>query len=160
MFFPDPVAAFTNLYKWLGAGGRFAFAAWGPSEDNHWMTSLQDVAGKFITVAPNDLNAPGAFRYADTSKLLTMLGGIGFGEFEVQDWRGTLPIGGGLPAAEAAVFALDSFSSFREELEAVGKDTLAAARRLLTEHYSNHLQHGVVQMNAYVRFFTGIRPVI
>jgi hypothetical protein len=32
------------------------------------------------------------------------------------DWRGLLPIGGGLPAAEAANFALASFSSFGELL--------------------------------------------
>jgi SAM-dependent methyltransferase len=160
MFFPDPPVAFANLYEWLGAGGRFAFAAWGPLEENPWMTSLKDVAAQFVAVAPHDPEAPGAFQYADTSKLLTMLGNVGFAELEVQDWRGTLPIGGGLRAPEAAVFALDSFSSFREDLAAAGEHTLAATRRLLTDIYASHEQNGAVHMKAYVRIFTGMRPVV
>src|SRR4051812_39501567 len=30
MFFDDPLAAFSNLARWLAPGGRPAFAAWGP----------------------------------------------------------------------------------------------------------------------------------
>jgi SAM-dependent methyltransferase len=46
----------------------------------------------------------------------TLLNRAGYGEFDVGDWRGVLPIGGGLPAAQAANFALASFSSFAELL--------------------------------------------
>ena len=48
MFFDDPPAAFANLARWLAPGGRFAFAAWGPTADNPWMTSVRDAAAEVV----------------------------------------------------------------------------------------------------------------
>jgi len=53
MFFDDPLAAFANLLRWLAPGGRFAFAAWGRSADNPWITSVRQVVAEII-----DLPAP------------------------------------------------------------------------------------------------------
>jgi hypothetical protein len=64
-----------------------------------------------------------------------------FAQLAVRDWRGALPIGGGLPPAEAAHFALSSFSSFSELLAKAGDDALDEARRSLTACFSRH-QHG------------------
>jgi SAM-dependent methyltransferase len=155
MFFDDAPAAFANLVRWLAAGGRFAFAAWGRPADNPWMATIRQVVAEIIDLPPPDPEAPGPFRYAEAGKLLTLLDQAGFAELEVRDWRGMLPIGGGLPAAEAANFALASFSSFRELLAKAGGEALSDARQSLTARLSRHEQDGVVRIDACVHIFTG-----
>ena len=102
MFFDDSLAAFGNLIRWLAPGGRFAFAVWGRLDQNPWMTSIRQVVAEIIDLPTPDPEAPGPFRYGEADKLLTLLDRAGFGNPDVSDWRGVLPIGGGLPAAEAA----------------------------------------------------------
>jgi SAM-dependent methyltransferase len=157
MFFDDPPAAFANLAGWLVPGGRFAFAVWGCLPENPWMTSVREVVAAVIDLPPPDLEAPGPFRYAQADKLLTILDGAGFGELGVDDWHGELPIGGGLPAAEAANFALASFSSFGELLAEAGDEARKNARQSLTERFSRHEKEGSVRMDASVHILTGVR---
>jgi len=157
MFFDDPPAAFANLVRWLARGGRFAFAVWGRPADNPWQTSVRDVTAEVVDVPPTDPDAPGAFRYAEADKLLTLLESSGFGELDARDWRGALPIGGGMPAAEAARFAIASFASFGELLAQAGGAALDHARQSLTARFSRHEQDGVVQMDARVHVITGTR---
>jgi SAM-dependent methyltransferase len=158
MFFDEPPAAFANLVRWLEPGGRFAFAVWGRPSDNPWMTSVRDVVARIVEVPRSDPEAPGPFRYADSDKLLGLLDRAGFAGVGVSDWRGALPIGGGLPPAEAARFALASFSSFGELLAGAGDGALDEAHRSLTSCFSRHQQDGGVRMDACVRVFTGARP--
>jgi SAM-dependent methyltransferase len=155
MFFADPPAAFANLVRWLAPGGRFAFAVWGRPADNPWMTSVRDAAATVVDVPSPDPDAAGPFRYADADTLLTLLDRAGLGELDARDWRGVLPIGGGLPAAEAASFALASFSSFGELLAAAGDDAIAAARQSLTARFSRHEEDGAIRMDACVHILTG-----
>jgi SAM-dependent methyltransferase len=158
MFFDDPPAAFGNLARWLAPGGRFAFAVWGPVSENPWMTSVREVVAEIVDVPATDPEAPGAFRYGDVDKLRDLLDRAGFAELDVHDWRGPLSIGGGLPCAEAADFALAAFSSFGELLTAAGNQALADARRSLTARFSPHETNGAVQLEACVHIFAGVRP--
>jgi SAM-dependent methyltransferase len=157
MFFDDPHSAFANLIHWLAPDGRFSFAVWGHPAENPWMTTVRQVVAEIIDMPPTDSEAPGPFRYAEADKLLTLLERAGFGELVVDDWSGALPIGGGLPAAEAANFALASFSTFGELLAEAGDETLNKARQSLTARLSRHQQDGAVRMDACVHIFTGAR---
>jgi SAM-dependent methyltransferase len=156
MFYDDPPAAFGNLARWLAPGGRFAFAVWGPQAENPWMSNLHDVVAEITGAPPPDPEAPGPFRYADTGKLLTLLDRAGFGDLDVHDWHGALKAGGGLPAAEAANFAIASSSS-GDLLAEAGDEALDKARRSLTERFSNYEKNGAVWMDACVHIFTGAR---
>ena len=158
MFFDEPSAAFANLVCWLAPGGQFAFAVWGRPIENPWMTCVREVVAEIIDLPLPDSEAPGPFRYAEAETLLPPLGRAGFGEIEAGDWRGALPIGGGLRAAEAADFALASFSSFGELLAEAGGEALNDARRSLTERLSRNQHGAVARMDASVRIFTGARP--
>jgi SAM-dependent methyltransferase len=155
MFFDDPPAAFANLARWLAPRGRFAFAAWGPVPENAWNATLRDVVAQIIDLPKPDPEAPGPFRYADADRFVGVLERAGFSELDVREWRGALPIGGGLPPAEAARFALSSFSAYSELLAQAGDAALSEARRALTERLSHHQKDGGVWMDACVRIFTG-----
>lgn len=157
MFFDDPPAAFANLARWLAPRGRFAFAVWGRPADNPWVTSVREVVARLVEVPRADPDAPGPFRYADPDTLRATLDGAGFAGLDVCEWRGSLPIGGELPPAEAARFALASFSSFGELLAAAGDDALAEAHHALTSLYSQHQRDGAVRMDACAWIVTGER---
>jgi SAM-dependent methyltransferase len=157
MFYDDPPAAFANLARWLKPPARFAFAVWGPSPDNPWMTSVRDVAAEIIDVPPPDPEAPGPFRYAGAEKLLALLDQAGFGGLAAHDWRGLLVLGGGLRAAEAADFALAAFSAGDLIAEA-GETVRDQVRQALTARFSKHEQDGAVRMDARVHIVTGTAP--
>jgi SAM-dependent methyltransferase len=157
MFFDHPLAAFGNLVRWLTPRGRFAFAVWGPLAENPWMTGVHEVVAEIINLPPADPEAPGPFRYAEAGKLVALLRQAGCGELEVSDWRGMLSIGGGLPAADAASFALAAFSSFGELLADAGEQALNEARRSLTARFSQHQQDGPIRMGACVHIVAGVR---
>jgi SAM-dependent methyltransferase len=160
MFFNDPTTAFANLVRWLAPGGRFAFAVWGGLGENPWMSSVREVVAEVTELPPPDLDAPGPFRYGEPDKLRAVLEQTGFDVLHVADWRGRLPMGGGLPAAEAANFALASFSTFAEVLSEAGSEALRRARQSLTARLARHQQDGVVQMEAYVHILDGTRSLL
>lgn len=157
MFFDDPPRAFENLARWLSPGGRFAFAVWGETSANPWMSSVTEVVSSVIEVPPAQPDAPGAFRYADSGRLLGLLDRAGFGSLEARAWRGSLPVGGGLPAAEAASFALASYVNFAELLAGAGEEARRSVHRALTARFAQHEEGGVVRMAASVHIVTGTR---
>lgn len=157
MFFDDPPAGFANLARWLAPEGRFAFAVWGPSSDNPWLSEVRDVVARFVELPQADPEAPGPFRYGDEGTLLALLDQAGFVELETHEWRGSLPLGGGGGPEEVARFTLASVSSFGELLASAGGDALENARRALTERFSDHQEDGIVRMSARVHIATGAR---
>ena len=157
MFFEEPRAAFSNLLRWLVPGGRLAFAVWGAPADNPWVTTVHDVVAALVDVPPAEPDAPGPFRYAEASALVSLLEDAGFVELHVQRWCGALPIGGTLAPAQAARFALASFSSFGERLAEAGGDASEAAQRALTASFSRHQRDGAVWLDASVHIVTGAR---
>jgi hypothetical protein len=137
--------------------GRFAFAVWGAAAENPWLGIVREVVSHVIDLPAPDLNRPNPFRYSDVSRLLTLLERNGMCELDVSDWRGRLSIGGGLPAAEAANFALAAFSSFSELLDAEGADARSTATKLLNARFREHEQNHTVQLGACVHIVTGLR---
>ncbi|HEX3771854.1 MAG TPA: class I SAM-dependent methyltransferase [Polyangiaceae bacterium] len=157
MFFDDAPAAFANLARWLVPGGRFAFAAWGPTAENPWRVILREVVSAFVEIPTPKPDDPGPFRYGDAEKFLAILRGAGFRDVEAHEWRGALPIGGALSAPDAARFALAAFSSLDELLAKSGAEALQGAQRALTERFAKHEVGGAVKLDAFVRVFTGAR---
>jgi SAM-dependent methyltransferase len=155
MFFNDPNAAFANLRRWLSPGGRFAFAVWGPVEDNAWMTATREAVADAIDLEPIVPSAPGPFRYGDVMPLVSLLAQAGFVDVTVTDWREAIPIGNRLPASDAARFALDSFASFAELLSAAGGDAPARALHTLATRLTPYEHDGVVLMPARVHIVAG-----
>jgi SAM-dependent methyltransferase len=156
MFYDDPPAAFANLRSWLAPGGQFAFAVWGRALDNPWQSMVREVAAEVVELPPSDPAAPGPFRYAEADQLLSLLEQAGFVDLQVLDWRGTLAIGGGLTAPEAAEFALRS-SSLGEPVVAAGKHAVERALHALTKRFTGHLESGAVRLGASVQIVTGSR---
>jgi len=156
MFYADPAGAFANLARWLAPGGRFAFAVWGRALDNPWQSMVREIAAEVVDLPKPDPAAPGPFRYAEPEILISLLDRAGLTELRVSDWHGTLAIGGGLPAAAAAEFALRS-SSIAEPVIAAGEPVFESARQALAARFARHQASGVVRLGASVLIVTGSR---
>jgi SAM-dependent methyltransferase len=157
MFFADAPRAFANLARWLVAGGRFAFAVWGPANDNPWITGVGEEVGAVVPLPVPDPDAPGPFRYAEVDRLLALLARAGFVDLAARPWRGQLPVGGGLRADDAATFALTAFSAFAELLADAGEAARRSVHAAVAARYAAHERDGAVWMDASVHLVTGAR---
>ncbi|HWK53968.1 MAG TPA: methyltransferase domain-containing protein [Hyphomicrobiales bacterium] len=111
MFFQDPAGALCNLRAQLRSGGRIVFCCWGSPQQNPWASLLGGIIRRHLDLPAPDPLAPGPFAFADTVRLQSLLQGAGFGNLQLQPWEGsTLVGGGGFDVAQAADFALQSFS--------------------------------------------------
>src|ERR1043165_6544237 len=71
MFFPE--SAFAEILRVTKPGGTIAFAVWGKSELNPFCYLVTNTMARHVESPPADLNAPGAFRFAEPGKLVSVL---------------------------------------------------------------------------------------
>jgi ubiquinone/menaquinone biosynthesis C-methylase UbiE len=72
MFFVDPITAVRQVLRVVRKGGYVAFAVWGSKEANPFFSSITEVIDQFLA-APEDSDAPDAFRFAVPGKLAAIL---------------------------------------------------------------------------------------
>lgn len=155
MFFDDPLAAFKRLHSWLAPGGRCVFAVWGPPADNPWMSMVRGAVAEVVELPAPVPDAPGPFRYADVEAFMALLRGAGLRNLAVKQWRGSLPVGGGLSAERAAAYSLAAHGHFHEMLTGAGPEAYAAAERALVARFRAHERAGEVWAGACVSFVSG-----
>lgn len=111
MFFTEPAAAFANLGRMLGTGGRADFAVWAAAKENPWVAGLMGVLRSHLDLPKPEPHAPGPFALEDPEYFGGLLRGGGFTDVDFHLWRGTQWIGGpGSTATEARDFVMSSMS--------------------------------------------------
>jgi ubiquinone/menaquinone biosynthesis C-methylase UbiE len=78
MLLPDPAAGLRETRRVLRAGGRLAFAVWGPAAENAWATTLWDVLERLTDLPPTKPGGPGMFALGDPDTLRRLLTDTGF----------------------------------------------------------------------------------
>ncbi len=139
MFFPEPVAAFTNLRSLLKADGRIDLAVWGPPQQNPWMLEGMIVARRHVempTPAPRD---PGPFAFEDREYIEEILGAAGFKNVNIIAAKGELPVGGpGATPEQALAFVLNAQAFGQALLDSsalVQSAATAELNALFTKYY-------------------------
>jgi ubiquinone/menaquinone biosynthesis C-methylase UbiE len=107
MFFPDPIAAFTNLRKAMKPGGRLAFAVFRTPKENPWSTGPAAAVRHLLPPAtPPGPEEPGMFSWADPARVHRILEGAGFQNVSLKPHDAVMRLAGPGGAAEAAEFAI------------------------------------------------------
>ncbi len=147
MFFPEPVAAFSNLKAMLKPGARIDLAVWANPRDNLWMMEVMGVVRQHIEIPPATPRAPGPFAFEDLTYLEEILTGAGFSGMDVAAYEGRQPVGGpGASPREAVDFVLSSMAVGRA-LDEAGAAIRAAARGDLIDLFTRrHVESEGVMM--------------
>ncbi|WP_327139626.1 class I SAM-dependent methyltransferase [Nocardia sp. NBC_01327] len=94
MFFPDSVAAFTNLRRAARDGAALRFLCWRGVEQNPFMTTAERAAAPLLPNLPvRQPDQPGQFAFADEHRVRAILDKSGWGDIRIRpaDVECTLP---------------------------------------------------------------------
>ncbi len=94
MFFPNAPKALQEIHRVLKPGGRAAFVAWGPAEQNLAFANTLGIVMKHVKMPPPDAAAPSPFRYAKSGTLSAALSQTGFEDIREESRTVSLPFPG------------------------------------------------------------------
>ena len=77
MLFSDPAAGLREMLRVTKPHGALCLIVWGNSERNPFTTSVSKVIARYVDAPPEDPDAPGAFRFAESGKLSRLLAEAG-----------------------------------------------------------------------------------
>lgn len=144
MFFEDPVAAFANLAAATRPDGRLVFACWQQAERNEFLSLIQQVVGRYVSVAQTDPTAPGPFSLGDPSRIHEVLGAGGWADITLTPVEGSMYVPDRGPVDRAVSFSLDR-GHIRQLLDGASPELAALVRRDLTaELETRHDGDGVL----------------
>lgn len=73
MFFPTPLEGIREMLRVLKPGGGLALAVWHHAQNNPLHSLLATILERFVETPPRDEDAPDAFRFAPSGKLLQLV---------------------------------------------------------------------------------------
>ncbi len=108
MFFDDPVRAFTNIRRALGAGGRAAFVCWQTLRANEWLMVIGDAVSRHVEFPEfgGQARGPGMFALSEPEEITTLLRAAGFDHVECDSYTPTIVLGGGGGLDDSVEFLL------------------------------------------------------
>ena len=133
MFFGDPVAAFGNLARALGTGGRMVLLVWQPVTENEWFSAFRRAVAAGRDLPPPPPEGPGPFSMGDPDRVRAVLTAAGFGRAEFVGVREPMYFGPDVATAEA--FVLGIVGGLLTDLDDAARgDAVDALRATLQEH--------------------------
>lgn len=143
MFFPDPVAAFTNLRAALVPGGRLAFICWRALDENPWMADCVRAAFTVLPrPEPQAPTAPGPYAFADPARLREILARSGYEAISLDPLDQPLDLG----SIDDAVVQMTRMGLAASAFAAASTADQAAVVAAIRETLKPHARGGSVRM--------------
>jgi SAM-dependent methyltransferase len=125
MFFDDPISAFANIRKTLAPNGRLAFVCWRSMPENLWASTPLAAARELLPPQePMDPHAPGPFAFAESDRLVSILGAAGFREAHAERLDTVMNMGADLDQAVLSSLSVGPLARIALELDEVTLDKI------------------------------------
>ncbi len=143
MFFPDPKAAFANIFRALRPGGRLAGSVWQHLSSNPWMELTTATATQILGIERSPLSesgesepgGPGPFSLADRDATAALLTAAGFIDVRIDPVESPFVFpGDGTAAAERVLSAGPLGGAFLAADEGRRRDVIAGVVEALEHH--------------------------
>lgn len=134
MFFPEPLAALSEMLRVTKREGALALVVWGKSELNPFAYVITNVVARhFDADAPVDPNTPGAFRFAEPGSLSRILADAGAVEVKERELKFSI----------AAPISPKEFWEMRSETSGTLREKLATLSMLQRDLIAQEVQEAV-----------------
>jgi SAM-dependent methyltransferase len=147
MFFQDPVAAFTNLGRAVGSGGRLSIVCWQDVLKSEWTAVIGGAAAAHLGF-PNfgPPGAPGPYAFGDRDRLEQTVASAGFGDINIEAITRPMRMGDGVDDVIRFFTSLDIVREwFHDKPEDKVAQAIDAVRKAIAPHAG---PHGVVMSGA------------
>jgi len=131
MFFPDPLAGLHEMLRVVKPGGSVGLVVWRASELNPFFSVTSETVARYVEPAPEEPDAPNAFRFAESGKLAGLLKEAG-----AVDVRERI-----LKSEIAAPVALEDYWEMRSEISESLRSKLASLSDEQKSQIGKEVQH-------------------
>ena len=156
MFFPDPLAVLREMLRVARPGGSLALAVWHQNELNPFTHLVADVMSRYVESPPADLDAPGAFRFAEPDKLARVLKNAGVVEIRerVFHFRIEAPISPG----DYWVLRSETSDTLREKLSKLSAEQVLRVTEEVRDAVREYFPNSQMSFPAQMIIVTGKKP--
>jgi len=156
MFFPDPEAAFREMLRVTKPHGRVGFVVWGKSELNPFSYLVTNVVDRYVPAPPEDKDAPGAFRFAESGKLAAILRDAGAAGVRERVFK--FDIAAPISPAEFWQMRSAISESLRTKLEKLSADERARIAAEVQESVAGFFPNNQMSIPAQMLIVSGGKP--
>jgi ubiquinone/menaquinone biosynthesis C-methylase UbiE len=158
MFFPDVSAGLGEILRVVKPGGYLSFLVWAPREANPFFSVVADVLARFVPSEPEDEDAPGAFRFARSGKLATLLEKAGASAVKQRSVVFNIEA----PMSVELFWELrtEMSDTFRTKLAKLSTEEVAAMREEVTRAVAGYFKTGSMRFPSEALTVTGRKPEV
>ena len=133
MFFPDPLAGLREMLRVVKPGGPVAFVVWRAAELNPFFSVTSEIVARYVGPAPEDPDAPNAFRFSESGKLAGLLKEAGAVDVRERILKSTI----------AAPVGLEDYWEMRSEISDSLRTKLAGLSDEQKAQIAKDVEHAV-----------------
>ena len=150
MFFNDPTAALTNVYRAIKPKGRVVLAVFRPARENPWPSAPLDAVRHLLPpIDPPAPDDPGMFSWGDPHRVRRILEGAAFREVSLTPVDLHCQLAGDGGVVEAAEFAL-LFGPLARRVSELSETQRDVVRATLEDFFQGHATpQGVALRSAF-----------
>jgi ubiquinone/menaquinone biosynthesis C-methylase UbiE len=155
MFFPSPADGMREMLRVLKPEGKLTFAVWSSIERNPFHSVLSQILNRFVESVPLAPDAPDAFRFAESGKLLRILSeaGVATPTERVLQFKIEAPV----RVEEFFAIRSEMSESFHKKLATLSARQSAEVKRLALEAYREYSTDRGMNFPAEVLILSGAK---
>ena len=153
MFFSDPLKSVGEILRVVVEQGRVAFAVWAAKEANPFFSTVNDVVDRFVEAAPEDPDAPSAFRFAASGKLAQILRTAGAKKITERNLK--FQIQAAISQEQFWRLRTEMSETLREQLAKIDLAQLPTIKQTVAEAAQKYFVSGTMNFPAEAWIITG-----